>query len=190
MLKKSTTDLENFYHYYPQNTSAVGATLNGKANLMAVAWNTPISFKPPMYGVLIAEKRFTFHMIQRSGEFSVNFFSYDQLDIMHAFGRTSGRDTDKIAKLDLHLKQGLKTGAPIVEEAYAALECLLRDSRDYGDHTLFVGEVVAAHFDDALFDPEGIIQIEKIDPILYLGNNHYATSKRDSRRKKPEEVVL
>jgi len=190
MLNKSTTNLDAFYHYYPQNTAAVGATLNGKVNLMAVAWSTPLSFEPPMYGVAISEKRFTFHLLKRSGEFSVNFLSCDKLDIMHAFGRISGKEVDKIAKLNLRLKQGSKTKTPILEDAYAALECLLMDTQDYGDHTLFVGKVVAAHYDDRCFDQEGIIRIEEIDPILYLGNNHYATSRRDSRKIKPKEVQL
>ena len=190
MLNRSTTNIDAFYHYYPRNTAAVGATLEGRSNLMAVAWSAPLSFKPPMYGVLIAEKRFTFHLIKRSGEFSVNFLPYDKLDVMHAFGRTSGKEVDKLAKMNLRIRKALKTGTPILEDSYAALECVLKDTRDYGDHTLFAGEVVAAHYDDRLFDAEGIIRIEELDPILYLGNNQYATSRRDSRMIKPPEIRL
>lgn len=189
-MKKTTTNLEPFYHFYPRNTVAVGAHLDEKMNLMAVAWNTPLSYKPPIFGVAIAEKRFTFHMITRSKAFSVNFLPYDKLDVMHAFGRTSGKDIDKMAKLRLQLEKSLKLDVPILEDAYAAFECQLQDTRDYGDHTLFVGEVVAIHYDESFYDEQGIITIEQTDPILYLGNNHYATSRRDSREIRSEEVTL
>lgn len=189
-MKKATTNLEPFYHFYPRNTVAVGAHLNGKINLMAVAWSSPLSYKPPIFGVSIAERRYTFHMIKISKMFSVNFLPYDKLDIMHAFGRTTGKEIDKIAKLNLQLDKYLKLNVPVLEDAYAAFECQLQDTRDYGDHTLFVGEVVAIHYDEKLFDSGGIISIEQVDPILYLGNNHYATSMRDSRKIRPEEVKL
>ncbi len=189
-MKKRTTTMEPFYYFYPRNSVAVGAKLDGKINLMAVAWNSALSLDPPMFGVAIAERRFTYHMIKRSGAFSVNFLPYDKLDIMHALGRTSGKDIDKIEKLNLRLEESLKADTPILEEAYVAFECLLKDARDYGDHTFFVGEVAAIHYDEKLFDPEGIIKIEEINPILYLGSNQYATSKRDSRSVQPKEVKL
>lgn len=189
-MKKATTNLETFYHFYPRNTVAIGAHFNGKTNLMAVAWNSPLSYKPPIFGVAIAEKRYTFHMITRSKAFSVNFLPNDKLDIMHAFGRTTGKEIDKIVKLNLQLEKYLKLNVPLLVDAYAAFECQLQDTRDYGDHTFFIGEVVAIHYDETLFDTEGIIKIEQVDPILYLGNNHYATSKRNSRIIKPQEVKL
>ncbi|MEW5806556.1 MAG: flavin reductase family protein [Acidobacteriota bacterium] len=190
MINKSVTDLEPFYYFYPKNTCAVGSSFEGKTNFMAVAWSTAISYRPPIYGVSISDKRFTYHLIKRSGEFSVNFLPCEKLDLMHTFGRTSGKDTDKVAKLNIRLKESLKTCAPILEDAYAGFECLLLDARDYGDHTFFIGKVVAIHYDETIFDGEGIIRIEEIDPILYLGNNQYATSKRDSRIIKPQEVKL
>ena len=40
------------------------------------------------------------------------------------------------------------TGAPVFKEALAWLDCEVRDSKDYGTHTLFVGEVVDAGIND------------------------------------------
>jgi flavin reductase (DIM6/NTAB) family NADH-FMN oxidoreductase RutF len=37
------------------------------------------------------------------------------------------------------------TGAPLLNDAIAALECRVRDIVETGDHTLFVGEVAGAH---------------------------------------------
>ena len=40
------------------------------------------------------------------------------------------------------------TGAPVFEDAIAWMDCLVRQSIDFGTHTLFVGEVVAAGIED------------------------------------------
>ncbi|MDH5293611.1 MAG: flavin reductase family protein, partial [Acidimicrobiia bacterium] len=38
--------------------------------------------------------------------------------------------------------------APVFEEAIAWMDCAVRQSIDFGTHTLFVGEVVAAGIND------------------------------------------
>jgi flavin reductase (DIM6/NTAB) family NADH-FMN oxidoreductase RutF len=40
------------------------------------------------------------------------------------------------------------TGAPIFEEALAWMDCELRHASDFGTHTFFVGQVVAAAIKD------------------------------------------
>ena len=41
------------------------------------------------------------------------------------------------------------TGAPILDQAVAYVDCEVRQSVDVGDHTLFIGEVVDAGFQTA-----------------------------------------
>ena len=38
------------------------------------------------------------------------------------------------------------TGAPILDQAFAYLDCEVRESVPVGDHTLFLGEIVDAAF--------------------------------------------
>ena len=87
---------------------------------------------------------------------------------------------DKFEIFNIKKEKPLKTGAPILEEAYAAYECKLMDSQPYGDHIWIVGEIVAVHFLEEAFTPGGIIDLDKIKPLLYLGSDVYASTDKNS----------
>jgi len=67
-----------------------------------------------------------------------------------------------------------------VEEAYVAFECRLAEVRAYGDHDLFVGEVLAVHEEPDCFNGEGILNPAKTRPLLYLGSDFYLTIDPDT----------
>ena len=62
---------------------------------------------------------------------------------------------------------------PVLKDAYAAFECELVDDRLYGDHKLLVGEIVAVHCSEETLMENGVLDIEKICPILYMGGEIY-----------------
>jgi flavin reductase (DIM6/NTAB) family NADH-FMN oxidoreductase RutF len=53
-------------------------------------------------------------------------------------------------------------GAPLIDDALGWLECRTRDEHDAGDHTLFVGEVLAAE------------RGRSAAPLVYLGQRYVA----------------
>ena len=57
------------------------------------------------------------------------------------FGLKTGRKTDKFEGLDYETKV---TGAPVLKECLAWLDCRVVSYHDAGDHTLFIGEVLDA----------------------------------------------
>ena len=61
-------------------------------------------------------------------------------------GTRSGRDTDKVKELNLATEPGEIIAVPRIKDALANLECKLVKSIVSGDHTLFIGEVVAADY--------------------------------------------
>ncbi|RMF07661.1 MAG: flavin reductase, partial [Candidatus Neomarinimicrobiota bacterium] len=82
-----TTRIDSFYHFYPATTALVGAKRGRQVNFMAAAWNTGVSFDPPLFGVAISPKRFTHGMIVESGEFTCNFLPFRQRNLIHRCGR-------------------------------------------------------------------------------------------------------
>jgi len=69
---------------------------------------------------------------------------------------------------------------PILNTAYAAFECKLVDDRGYGDHRLLVGEIVAVHWLKDTFTSDGVLDLDKVSPILYLGHELYLTTAKDT----------
>jgi len=70
--------------------------------------------------------------------------------------------------------------SPILEDAYVCFECKLTDIRAYGDHDLFVGEVLAVHEEEKSFNAEGVLNTGTIRPLLYLGSDFYITINPDT----------
>ncbi|MEO0202576.1 MAG: flavin reductase family protein [candidate division WOR-3 bacterium] len=165
------------YIVYPSIVVVVGTfDKNFRANFMSCIWNTPLSFEPPLYGVSISPTRATYELILESGEFSICFWPFSKVQNVEFFGTYSYRDVDK--SKEVKLIESIKTKTPIPESAYATLECTLYDYRTYGDHTLFVGKILVIHFDEnstyQMFNMP-ILNLEKVKPVLYLGNGVYIT---------------
>ena len=119
----------------------VTTRLEDVVNGMTASWVAQVSLKPLLLMVSIAPARYSHRLIQESGVFAVNVLADTQVELGKRFGYKSGRQVDKFAGLEW---TAAATGAPILPQAYAYLDLKLRDTFSAGDHTLFVGEVVAA----------------------------------------------
>lgn len=122
----------------------VGAQQNGKHNIMTTAWVTQVSVNPLLVLVSIGPGRYTHDMIAETGEFVISILNKEQKEISSFCGSRSGRDTDKIAQLKLVTIPSSAVKVPRIAGCVANLECRLVAKYTAGDHTLFIGEVVAA----------------------------------------------
>ena len=169
-----------FAQHYPAVATIVTAQAKGKENAMAVAWHAPVSLKPPLYGVSISPKRFTYQLIADSKEFGINFLPFEAAELVASVGGSKGSEIDKFQRFNIAKNKPVRTAVPILEAAYAAYECQLVDDRGYGDHRWLVGEIVAVHWLKEVFTPDEVIDWDKISPILYLGKELYITTSKDT----------
>ena len=179
-MKKVTTHIKHFQYFYPYTVAVVGARSETRTNYMSAAWHTALSFNPPLFGVLISQKRMTHQVVSEAREFTVNFLDADRVKLSAQMGRISGHDRDKIVEFQVKLAPSKFLRSPILEEAYASFECKLADIRAYGDHDLFVGAVVAVHAEDKSFRTDGVLDTRKVKPLLYLGSDFYVTIDPDT----------
>jgi flavin reductase (DIM6/NTAB) family NADH-FMN oxidoreductase RutF len=94
-------------------------------------------------------------------------------ELVAAVGGSKGSEVDKFRAFCIAKDNPANTAAPILKDAYAAFECKLVDDRLYGDHRLLVGEIVAVHYLKEAFMEDGTLNLEKVSPVLYLGNEQY-----------------
>ena len=182
MAKINKESIGEFYQHYPKVAVIVTACAHGKDNAMAVAWHSPVSFEPPLYGVSISQKRFTYQLISESKEFGINFVPFESAKLVASVGGSKGEKVDKFKKFGLAKEKPLKTGAPILKDAYASYECKLVDNRTYGDHIWMVGEILTVHFAEKVLTSKGVLDLDKITPVLYLGAELYVTTDKESLR--------
>lgn len=173
---KVDENIEKFYQYsFPMQTVLVTCNdKQGNVNIITIAWHTPISIKPPLYGISMAPSRYSHNLIMKNKEFVVNFVPYEMVKKAHFCGRHSGRSTDKIDQTKLTLIPAKKTKVSIIKECYAHLECKMVQNLTVGDHTLFVGEVLAVQATEGTFK-NNLLMIDKIQPLYYIGGNSYTT---------------
>lgn len=176
MLKVVAEEPGAFYQHYPRVAAVVTVTSEGRKNAMPVAWHCSVSFKPPLYGIAISPKRYTYNMILQSKCFGMNFLPYDKIELIAALGGSSGSFTDKFTEFDLAEDQPIKTDVPILRDAYATYECVVVDNRLLGDHAWIVGEVVATHVAADLLKDNGVPDLELVKPSLYLGGDTYCST--------------
>jgi flavin reductase (DIM6/NTAB) family NADH-FMN oxidoreductase RutF len=174
---RTTAPPGSCYFYYPRLVCVVGVRdeAKGTTNFAPVTWATPLSSDPPMYGICLSPKTYTHQLVLKTGEFTVNFLPANEGSLAESLGKLSGREVDKVRALGLQLESGEVLATPMLSAAYASAECLLLERHQIGEETLFVGEVQGLHLGVGAFDDDGVLQIGRVAPLLYLGSNRYAT---------------
>lgn len=117
----------------------IGVKAEGRTNGMTAAWVTQVSMVPPMICVSINKRHFTGELIEKARCFSVNVLSEECRSIAVRCGFGSGREVDRLSDLDVTY---MRTGAPVLKQCAAFMDCELRHTADAGDHRIFIGEVV------------------------------------------------
>ena len=121
---------------------------DGRADTMPAGWCMVASGSPPMLAIGVGHTRYTHELITQSKEFVISFPAVGMGEAAAFCGSHSGRDTDKFAETDLVALPAKIVAAPLIAGCVANFECKLAGQVESGDHTVFVGEVVASHVDD------------------------------------------
>lgn len=95
-----------------------------------------VSLRPPMVLVCVDKQSDSHGSVAVSEVFAVNILSHRQETLSRRFAKSGG---DKFAGIGYRL--GV-SGAPILEDTLAHLECRLLHAFDAGDHTIYVGEAI------------------------------------------------
>ena len=156
----------------------VTAQVRGHADVSAVAWVMPVSGDPPLVAIAVEPVRHLHELISRSDEFTINVPHAGLLREAHRCGTVSGADHDKFAETGLHAVSARQVEAPWIDECVAHLECGVVGVTEQGDHTLFLGEVLAAWADEDAFKEQWQPAHELGRLLHHLGGRNYTVSER------------
>jgi flavin reductase (DIM6/NTAB) family NADH-FMN oxidoreductase RutF len=147
---------------------------DGKANVAAFAWVTPVSADPPLVAVSCAPRRYTYKLLKETGEFVINIPASNMLNQVWICGSKSGREVDKFKTAKLTVKPASRVKAPIIEECIGYMECKVVNELESGDHVLFIGKVLAAGVKKGYFTDKW--EVDKVNLLLHLGGPHFTMS--------------
>ena len=100
---------------------------------------TSVSLDPPLVLVCVEKTSDTHPIIAASGAFAVSVLAQDQESLARRFATYEAEEKFRGVA---HRQEA--TGAPVLEEALAWVDCRVTGAYEGGDHTIFLGEVVAA----------------------------------------------
>ena len=116
-------------------TTKKGREING----MIASWVSQVSFSPPLVMVGVRTNRYSHKMIIDSRVFALNVLGKEESSLVGKFKGASPAE-----KFEGIRWESKTTGAPIITETLAYMDCRLVSSVDTGDHTIFIGEIVDA----------------------------------------------
>jgi flavin reductase (DIM6/NTAB) family NADH-FMN oxidoreductase RutF len=151
----------------------VTTRFRNETNVMPAIWTVSLSRRPPLIGVAVNPSRHTHDMLRFAEEFALNFPGRDLLNHTHYFGAVSGDNVGKLELAKLPTFKASKISAPLIENCLAHVECSLEDALRLGDHTLFVGRVVAVQAEPEAFDETWLLEDSDYRPLHYLGSDRY-----------------
>jgi flavin reductase (DIM6/NTAB) family NADH-FMN oxidoreductase RutF len=125
----------------------LGTVSGEKDNIITLAMCHVFSLKPPIIGVGISPRRYSYGLFKASKDFAVNIPTKSILKAVEVCGAKSGRKVDKFQASGLTREKAEKVSAPLIAECPVNIECTKVQEIDAGDHTWFLGEVVAARAD-------------------------------------------
>ncbi|GIH02400.1 hypothetical protein Rhe02_04670 [Rhizocola hellebori] len=99
-----------------------------------------VSLRPPLVSVCLGNHLPTRALVEQAGAFAISFLGKDQAHIGRIF---AGPHPDRFAQSG-HRWQQHETGCPVLARATGWLDCRVVHAYPGGDHTIFVGEVLAA----------------------------------------------
>ena len=125
----------------PHGLYICGVKNEEEVNGFTASWLMQASFQPPLIVNCVKKDSISHQMIKTSGVFTISFLEDGQKDIAQKFLKPMHRIGNKFGGIEFYLTE---TGCPVISSSLGYVECNVVDLVEKGDHTIYVGEVIAA----------------------------------------------
>lgn len=140
MMPISSEAYRDALRHYPSGVTIVTIQSAGKIHGLTVSAFASVSPEPPLVMVIIDHRHKAHEMLQEPGAvFAINILRQDQTELSNRFAWV--KDEDRFAEGEWGVAV---TGAPILTNALAWLDCTLYTQVVAGTHTVYIGEVKAS----------------------------------------------
>jgi flavin reductase (DIM6/NTAB) family NADH-FMN oxidoreductase RutF len=130
----------------PYGLYLVGSRRGEDRNFMTLNWATQLSFDPKLVGISVEGGAWTHELIAGGKAFSLCVIEREDRAVVRKFVKPATLDPEAGTLNGIAFNEGTVTGVPIYHQATAWMECAVRQEVACGQHTLFIGEVVASGF--------------------------------------------
>ena len=143
--------------HFPAGVTIVTIKTGEHKHGLTVSAFASVSADPPMIMVIIENRHKAYSMLQEpDAVFAVNILGEEQFELSNRFAWV--KDEDRFAMGNW---TKATTGAPVLEDALAWLDCRIHARYPAGSHTIYVGEVAASS-----------VPVEEAPPLVYWNRGY------------------
>jgi flavin reductase (DIM6/NTAB) family NADH-FMN oxidoreductase RutF len=121
--------------HFPTGVTVVTAATAGDPAGLAVNSFTSVSLEPPLVAIAVSKLSTTWPKIREAGHFCANILAADQEDVCRVF---AAHQPDKFRGIGW---KRAESGAPILNDILAWVDCAVVAEHDGGDHVIVIAEV-------------------------------------------------
>ena len=135
---------------------------DGTTNLATVSWWTYLSYKPGMIAYAMAKTSYSGERVREERKVVLTIPGAEIAEAVLGCGMSTGRDTDKIAKLGIEMQEIPDCDIQIPLHSRVAIQCGLKEYIETGDHYLYicqVEQVFGNEAEEAVFAWDGYAKI-------------------------------
>ena len=121
----------------PYGLYVLGSRAGDRRNGMTMNFVTQVATEPKLVGVGITKEALTHELVSEGRVFALNLLNREDRAIVRKFVKPAEVDVGSRTLNGFPFHEG-KTGAPILDQAVAYLECEVRIPVDCGSHTFFM----------------------------------------------------
>ena len=142
------------------------ADKEGNPNIITVAWAGTVCTNPPMVSISVRPERYSYHMIDETGEFVINLTTEKLVYATDYCGVRSGKDVDKFKELHLTPEKAEYVSAPLIAESPVNIECKVVKKETPGSHHIFLAEWKEQELKANGYGKENIETSKELDQML------------------------
>ncbi|HZD10720.1 MAG TPA: flavin reductase family protein [Candidatus Binatia bacterium] len=136
----TSEQFRNALRHFPAGVTIVTILSGEQIHGLTVSAFASISPDPPLIVVSIDHRHSAFELLEKEGAvFAVNILHESQIELSNRFAWLKDED-----RFDEGEWVTVETGAPILADALAWLDCTIAGRCVAGGHTLYIGEVQAS----------------------------------------------
>lgn len=122
---------------------SISSKANGNANMHIITYCTAISMQPKRFICGIYDGTQTLMNVKASNEFVLQLLDEKQYRLVDLLGKKSGKQIDKINRLEKRNELTEWNGYPILKNCLAVMHMKVVNSFEGGDHRCFLCDVVS-----------------------------------------------
>jgi flavin reductase (DIM6/NTAB) family NADH-FMN oxidoreductase RutF len=153
----SSEDFRKALRHYPAGVTIVTIKAGDRTHGLTVSAFASVSAEPPLIMVIIENRHKAYPMLEEADAvFAVNILGEDQSELSNRFAWV--KDEDRFA---LGNWSTAETGAPVLVDALAWLDCRIHARYPAGSHTIYVGAIEASN-----------VPQEEAPPLVYWNRGY------------------